>query len=406
MNNHDSYENMLTPDMIDISLDDFDNITDEHEFSTKYKTAKKEMLRNYRKRKLASKRRGFVKAAVIACVIIIGIPIIVDAATNGELFERIWGNKGKKNIKSYQKTVYSEDKGTSSTVTYPQVEYEKVDPKKAEELIGENISYQPIEYLFTDGTKITFLSSVSDGNSAVVEFTLEKEGGVDCLNYSQMDNLAKGAWFNEDSCICFNFYDCAEKIYVDIDKSTDEKLYCYDYIVLENRNIDIKELRFEATNYPCSRSEYNEIDIKADETGDEELKAKSHELYTQIKYDLVSIPLKEKVAQTEFICENGASTFISPLSIDIDMINGLGLSEEAYGDPYYVYYVAIKYKDGSEYIVCESLCGDIHDCEVETNNKAYACGMLDEHFIILFNRLVDVDKIDYIQIDELRYDLK
>ena len=57
MNNQDSYENILTPDMFDISLKDFDNISGEHEFSSKYKTAKKEMLRNYRKSKLASKRR-------------------------------------------------------------------------------------------------------------------------------------------------------------------------------------------------------------------------------------------------------------------------------------------------------------------------------------------------------------
>lgn len=234
----------------------------------------------------------------------------------------------------------------------------------------------------------------------------QKEGGVDCLNYSQMDNLAKGAWFNEDSSICFNFYDSAEKIYIDIDKSTDEKLYCYDYIIMNNRNYDIKELRFEATNYPCSRAEYNEIDNKADETGDAELKAKSHELYTQIKYDIVSVPLKEKVAQTEFTCENGASTFITPLSIDIDMINGLGLSEETGYDPWDAYYVAIKYKDDSEYIVWEHHYEDMHECEVEIDNQAYACGNLDGHLIILFNRLVDVDKIDYIQIDEVRYDLK
>ena len=60
----------------------------------------------------------------------------------------------------------------------------------AESLIGDSMSYPNITKEI-DGTTITILSVVRDNNSAVIEYTLEKAGGVDALNYSQLDNEAK-----------------------------------------------------------------------------------------------------------------------------------------------------------------------------------------------------------------------
>lgn len=398
MNNYDEFEGMLTPDMVDISLEDFDSLDGEHEFSEEYKEVKKQMLKNYRKSKMTSKRAGIAKVAVAACAVIIGTPFIVNAATNGEFFARIWGNMGRGSIASHDEEVYEEEKNTTYTVTYPQVDYEEADPEKAQELIGENVSFEPVEYTFNDGTKLNILSTVSDGNSAVVEFTLEKEGGVDCLNYSQLDNEAKGAWFKEESSIYCQFEECSGKIFVDLDKSTDDKLYCYDYMTMDVWGHGLSGLTLFAQNYPVSRVEYYEM-----EESDPE---KYKELTDQIKGDKISVPLKEEVAKVEYVCDGDGSVVISPLSMNIDMNKGLGLAGDEAGDPWSAYYVAVHYKDGTDYVVREHEYRDIHSCDVEIDNSAYGCGTLDNHMIYVFNRLVDVDEIDYIQVNEVKYSVK
>lgn len=401
MNHYDNYVGMLTPDMVDISIEDFDQMDGNHEFSDKYKAAKKQMLKDYRKSKMTSGKAGIAKVAAAACAVIIGVPAIVNAAANEEFFARIWGNMGRENIEAHDEEVYEEEKGTSYTVTYPQVEYEEIDPEKAQQLIGENISFQPVEHSFRDGTKITILSSVSDGNSAVVEYTLEKEGGVDCFNYSQIDIVAKGACFHENSSIWFHFCGCAEKIYVDLDKSTDDKLYCYDYMVMDIWDNAADGLKLEIMDYPCSTTEYLEACNPSGEIGDAASKAGYDKLTSNTKQDIIDIPLKKEVTKIKYTCDGDGSVVISPLSMDIDM--NIGLDEAS--DPWNIYYVAVHYKDGTDYVVHEHAYADIHNCDVETHNSAYECGSLDNHMTYVFNRLVDVDEIDYIQVNEVKYSI-
>lgn len=395
MNN---YEDILTPDMMNISIEEFDSMNDVHEFSDEYKRAKKEMLREYRKSKLSS-RKHIAKVAVAACALIIGAPLAVNAATNREFFARIWGNLGKENIASHDEVMYEEEKDSTYTVTYPQVEYEEVDPDKAQELIGENVSFEPVEYTFNDGTKLTILSTVADGNSAVVEFSLEKEGGVDCLNYGQLENESKGAWFSDEGSIRFTFDQCADNIYVDLNKSTDDKLYCYDYMVMDVWRQGVSGLTLLTENYPVSRGEYYDM---CDKDPD-----KYNELTNQMRGDKISVPLKEEVSKVEYVCDGDGSLVISPISMNIDIVNGLDLVHH-YDDGTYVediYYIEIFYKDGSSYVVLDRDSNEEgeHTCDVEINNSAYACGTLDNHDIYVFNRLVDVDEIDYIQVDEVEY---
>lgn len=407
MNNNDRFDKMLTPDMVDISLEEFDKMGEEHEFSEEYKAAKKEMLKNYRKSKLFAGRVNIAKVAVAACAVIIGAPLAVNAATNGEFFARIWGNLGKKNIPSHEEEVYDEGKDTTYTVTYPQVDYEEVDEKKAEELIGENVSFESVEYTFGDGTKLNVLSTVSDGNSAIVEFTLEKEGGVDCLNYSQLDNEAKGAWFNESSNIYFDVDNCVGNIFVDLEKSTADKLYCYDYLVVDAWNQSVKGLKLNIAEFPCSRTEYNKIEQEAIENDDEASRKRYEELTANVEIKDLQLSVKEEVQKSTYTCEEDGCAVVSPLSLDIDMSKGLGLTTEEGYDPWYIYYVAVHYKDGTEYIVNEHEYEGIHSCDVEIDNAAYECGGIDEsHMRYVFNRLVDVNEIDYIQVNEAKYTLR
>ena len=86
----------------DISIEEFDHITDgveDHVFSDRYQSRKETIMKNARHKAKVSKLG--VKAAAAASVIVIAAPFVVNAATGGELFNRIWGNGGKDTIESH-----------------------------------------------------------------------------------------------------------------------------------------------------------------------------------------------------------------------------------------------------------------------------------------------------------------
>ena len=198
---------------------------EKHEFSKKYAKYKKKILKKYRKDVLVPMRKKYMKVAAFVGILVLASPFAVNAATNGELFQRIWGNAGKEDVATHEEILVDEEKGSELIVTYPQREYVEADARRAQELIGDNVSFEPIVEQLGD-TTLTILSTVYDGNSAVVEFTLDREGGVNALNYSQLDNESKGAWFSDESTFWFSFEGSGDRIYVDLDKSKSEKLYC------------------------------------------------------------------------------------------------------------------------------------------------------------------------------------
>lgn len=217
-------DNYISQELFDISIEDFDALDGVHEFSDKYKNNKKELIKEYRKSIYNSSFKKYKKAAVAAAVLlIISVPVITNAATGGEFFNRIWGNEGKgvEYGEPYSEYLYDDEKGTSCKITYPKSEYENTDSEKAEELIGDNISYNPVDLKIGD-TKLSVLSFVHDGNAAVAEFTLEKKGGVDVLEYNKSYNRSKGAAFSGNAKFYFNFDEYDGKIFVDIDKSSEE----------------------------------------------------------------------------------------------------------------------------------------------------------------------------------------
>ena len=57
------------------------------------------------------------------------------------------------------------------------------------------------------------------------------------------------------------------------------------------------------------------------------------------------------VAETTFVNPAGGKIKVSPLSLKVDMSKGFGLSEVQAADPVNCYYVAINYKDGTNYVV-------------------------------------------------------
>ncbi len=390
----------------EMSIEEFDKITEgkeKHVFSNKYNRRKEKQLKAYRKEKLGVITGRFVKVAVAAATFIIVTPLAANAATNGELFQRLWGNAGKQNIESHDETFVEEGKvdneGNTNevTVTMPEVEYVEVDEEKAQELIGDNVSTEPTVIQMGD-TTMTVLSTTRDNNSVVVEYTLEKEGGVDCFNYSEFDNEAKGAWINDDQELNFAFEEGAGKIYVDLEKSTEDKLYCYEYITTNS-----DQLTFWYREYTKPRSEVLAI---LDEDPHVDLDA--YEAQFVKEENEVEIPLKEKIASVNYANADGGLIEISPISMRVIGAAGLLDSEleEGWEIIDFIGSIKITYKDGTEYLVYSSTYmneqEEVIEPDKEVESCAYICGNGSE-MTAIFNRLVDTDQIEKITINDTDY---
>jgi len=89
-------DNYINQKLFDISIEDFDALDGVHEFSDKYKNNKKQLLKEYRKGICKHPVKKYKKAAAAAAVLlIVSAPVITNAATGGEFFNRIWGSEGK-----------------------------------------------------------------------------------------------------------------------------------------------------------------------------------------------------------------------------------------------------------------------------------------------------------------------
>lgn len=385
-----SYINWKT---YEISIEAFDELEGEHKFSKEYQQRKKKMLREYRRDVFAERRSNLVKVAIAASLLIIAAPLAVNAATDGEFFNRIWGNLTQHNIKAHKEVLYDEQ-AFPFVHTFPEREYVKVDLDRARELLDSHVYHKPIIKKLGD-TTLTILSSVHDGNAAIVEFKLEREGEVNAFEYSQLNNEYRGAEFSQEPDFWFHFPTCSEHILVDLEKSTKEVLYCYDYMVMEPNDAGTKTLSMEVQEYPCSRGEMFEADS---ETFDKYVEdTKTSELL---------IPLLAPVKKAEYVNKDNGAIYISPLSMRIDMEDsGLGIDNSDLYDSDNVYYVCVNYKNKASYIVQEHELDGIHACETPIDNSSNISADEQGYCTIIFNRLVDIDDIASITVNKTTYRL-
>ena len=379
----------------DISIEEFDHITDgveDHVFSDRYLAGKEKMMKTYTQNKKAKTTGMFPKIAAAALAIVVASPFVVNAAMGGELFNRIWGNEGKTNVTSHQvKVVESgkiDDKGNPVTndVTMPKIEYVSQDPEVAARLLAGKYTTEPVSTTIGD-TTITVETVVRDGMGYVAAYTVERAAGVNCFNYSQFDNEAKGAWFNEDQNIMFGFNEGAGKIWVDLERSTDTKLYCYEYMCNNSAlyGPDVQDPVTDHITLTCQ--EYTDtranIEKKNNEKGDTSYIKDSK---------TVTIPVAEKLNSKTFKSADSGTIKISPIAMQWDSTGGTASKGEALDS---VKSLKITNKDGSEYVVYND----------NTASYGYLCGN-DTGFIVLFNRLVDTDNIAKIKINDTDYTLK
>ena len=384
----------INPASLEISVEEFDALEGAHEFSQEYKKRKREMLRQYKKRTDTSDRRIYMKAAAAVVILTVSVPLVAQAATNGEFFKRIWGNLAREDVVARREVIYDEQ-DLPHVYTFPKREYVDIDPGKAEELIGAHVFYKPVVNKLGD-TTLTILSSVHDGNAAVIEFKVEREGGVNAFNYSQIDNEYHGAEFSQDVDFEFHFPDCSEHIIVDLEKSTKDVLYCYNYMTMEPHAYDTKSngITLEMSEYPCTRREMFEADSDTFDRYKE-----------QTKTSQIVVPLRTPVEREDYKNDAGGITSISPLSLKIDTDTGLGLegqNEELY-DEKNIYYVSVNYKDGTKYVVCEHKLKGVHSCKVKIDNTSFISYDATGNLIFVFNRLVDPQEVQSITVNETIY---
>ena len=380
----------MKKDQFDISIEEFDAPGETHEFSERYKKTRE---RNKQKYLYSRPQWQRITSIAAAAALFIATPFVVNAATDGELFERIWGILGKKDVEAHQELVYEAEKDSSYYIAYPARDYAELDPETAKALIGDCVQELSLSQE-VDGTTITLLSAVRDNNSAVVALTLEKEGGVDILDYSQLDNEAKGAWFSEKSTFLFNI-GYGGNLYVDLDKSTDDKLYCYDYVPLNT--FGTGSLRMEIEQYPCTLGERDAL--LAEEYGSEQAQAvENGKKTTELR-----IPCEKRLGSTAFTNAGGGQIEMSPISMNIDMNTGLGLTPGQAYDPYSAYKIVITYRDGSTYTVLEHEYPDVYACDEYIDNTSYSCGSLDNEFLLIFNRLVNPEDVASVTVNGVEY---
>ncbi len=373
--NFRSYENEQFPDW---SIEEFDAISEDHVFSEQYQREKRKVIREHNKKK--APRRFFMQAVAAAAACIV-LPVVVYAAvTHADFYRNAFGNAGRQSVSAHEE-VLDDGKGGQFTVTYPEREYVPIDEEMAEALIGSNISSEPVEVHINDHT-LTINSAVRDENAIVMEFTLECETGVTALNYSKLDNEAKGAWRSEESTFHFMVDGTAENIYVDLEKSTETCLHCYYYglFVFDGPLADGKSPTLDITY----------ADEPLDGTTD---KSKIHEAQ-------VAIPAEHTLDLLTFTSDAGGVLELSPISLSIDMGKGLGLTNlEAY-DPIHLNTMSIHYIDGTSY--------QVYDRDGNVDNTAYmcgGCGAAQTEIMLLFNRLINPSKIDYVEVNGLIYNV-
>lgn len=379
----------------DISIEEFDHITDgveDHVFSDRYLAGKEKMMKTYTQKNKAKTTGLFPKIAAAAIAIVIASPFVVNAAMGGELFNRLWGNEGKPNVTSHQVKIVesgkTDDKGNPVTinVTMPKIEYVAQDPEVAARLLAGKYTTEPVSTTIGD-TTITVETVVRDGMGIVAAYTVERAGGVNCFNYSQFDNEAKGAWFSEDQNIMFGFDEGIGKIWVDLERSTDTKLYCYEYMC-DSYALFGPETHSPITDHiTLSCQEFTDTRANIEKTN----RTKGDTSYIKASKS-VKIPVADKLNSMEFKAADNGSAKISPIAMQWDSTGGSAPKGEAFDS---VKSIKITFKNGSEYLVYND----------NTASYGYICGT-DTGFIVLFNRLVDIDNISKITINNTDYNLK
>ena len=343
-----------------------------------------EILRS-RSKSETKKQYKFPKVTVAAITAVLMISTGVYASIRSDFFEGMFGNKTKTSTPAKPVSI-DVGKGGTVDVVIPSKEFVDVDEERAQELLGDYVLEEPIVKELGEHT-LTVENFLYNELGGLMYFTLEREGGVTALAGNEDTNLDKGAFFTDQADFYFyvetgDMISSGENIYVDIQQSTAEKMYCYNYF-LWSEEIDVQQKPYLfIKKYPCTRGEIYAL--------------KNEEELTKVRENTVEekVTLTEKDAvptKTLDLGEKGTLR-LSPFAMAFDIPKMLGLSGETSTDPSNVKHVEIQYKNGESYVV--------EDQNENINNTGYVLGC-DSYYKVAFNRLVDVENVKAVVINEI-----
>ena len=341
-----------------------------------------EILRS-RSKSETKKQYKFPKVTVAAITAVLMISTGVYASIRSDFFEGMFGNTTKTSTPAKPVSI-DDGKGGTVDVVIPSKEFVDVDEERAQELLGNYVLEEPIVKEIGSHT-LTVENFLYNELGGLMYFTLERAGGVTALAGSEDTNLEKGANFTEDADFYFNVEIGEqivghENIYVDMQQSTAEKMYCYSYF-LWSEEIDVQQKPYLfIRKYPCTKGEIDRMDA---------------EEYSQMCENVVEekVNLTEQDAvptKTLDLGEKGTLR-ISAFALAFDIPKMLGLSNLDI-DPWNVKHVEIQYKNGESYVV--------EDQNENINNTGYVLGC-DPYYKVAFNRLVDVENVKGVVINDI-----
>ena len=282
------------------------------------------------------------------------------------------------------------------TITYPKIEYVESDPKDVARLLGDKMVTTPVVCKVGEYT-VTVEGVVRDERGLVVAYTIEREAGVDCLIYSQLENESKGAFINDDQNFIFGFKEGSGKIWVDMERSTKTKLYCSEYMQDLNHVFGpdfyppvTDHLTLELTELKMTRNEMWKYFDEQHKTRPEGVP----ESEVEKEKKTFIIPIADKLNELELTSTEGGSIKISPIAMEWDVRGSTKASlREGFTWPRPT--IKIVYKDGTEYLVYSA----------DTENVGYISES-DHGLTAFFNRLADTDNIAKIVIDDMEFTKK
>lgn len=342
-----------------------------------------EILRS-RLKSETKKQYKFPKVTVAAITAVLMISTGVYASIRSDFFEGMFGNTTKTSTPAKPVSI-DDGKGGTVDVVIPSKEFVDVDEERASELLGNYVLEEPIVKEIGSHT-LTVENFLYNELGGLMYFTLERAGGVTALAGNEDTNLAKGANFTEDADFYFNVEIGEqivghENIYVDMQQSTAEKMYCYNYF-LWSEEIDVQQKPYLfIQKYPCTTGEM-------DAMNEEELT----KMWENTVEEKVTLTEKEAVPTKTLDLGEKGSLRISPFAMDFDIPKMFGLSGLGASSTLNVKHVEVQYKNGESYVV--------EDKNENINNTGYVIGC-DPYYKVAFNRLVDVENVKAVVINDI-----
>ncbi len=334
-------------------------------------------------------------AAVIACAMVPGVALAAYASgENSDFYQAIFENTGKPSVE--EKVEYDED--GKMRMNLPNIERVSVDEEQADALIGAQVvsgigTYELKSYT-GDVTMLDIESMLYDDKTGAffLYMSLERQSG----GFPDIEVFETGeCYFNGTGLLIGGEYSPG-RLYYDHAKSTENKVY------LSAAGINMQKAATPGKEMTMDFLEYVQTDMVDETARDERFYDEEGNLMPEVGLEIASVNLAEvegALDATELYLDSSLAATFSPVGLKLQLA-ALGFADAV--DDYDIKYIALEYKDGTNYVVM--------DRENNIDNTDYALGaspadmsgLVEEPVsTYCFNRIVDVGQVEALVINDM-----